>query len=104
MRRILSESWTFIWQPNVLTHAVFFGPPLFSPLFSPLTSSLAKAADVVGSREGFLVRRIGVGAGFSSVPFVVILALVALLIVFLRFVDACSEDQFAGAFLDVERR
>src|ERR687885_34321 len=44
MRRIRSESWTFIWQPKVLMHAVLDPPD-------------------AGAREGFLVKGI-VGPAF----------------------------------------
>jgi hypothetical protein len=73
MRRIRSESCTFIWQPKVLMHAVL--PPEVRP-----------------SPEGFLRR--GIGAVGASV--------VVLFILFLRLVDAGFDGDLSGTALEPE--
>ncbi|MCA1731517.1 MAG: hypothetical protein LC751_19580, partial [Actinobacteria bacterium] len=70
MRRILSESWTFIWQPNVLIHAV-------------LVVCAGEPSPGCRATAGFLVRGMAWRLLF-------LIFFVALLIFFLRFVDSGS--------------
>src|SRR5215217_3190426 len=82
-----SESWTFIWQPKVLMHAVL-----------PMAGARA---------SGFLPRRTGTDrraspAAASQAAFFA--SSVVLLILFLRLVDAGPQDDLAGAFLDLAPR
>src|SRR5215210_1173697 len=95
MRRIRSESWTFIWHPNVLMQAVFAVPP------GATTSSRTR-------RDGFLDSKTGVT---GAAPFVVPLAFIPatsaplmLLILFLRFVHAGPNDDLPGALFDHQPR
>jgi hypothetical protein len=79
-----SESWTFIWQPKVLMHAVFGAPPV-APLEGP------------DPAPGFCERGIGEGCDVLKLS----------LILFLRLVDAGSKGDLSRTdlepdFLDLE--
>src|SRR3712207_5067018 len=79
IRRMRSESWTFIWQPNVRMQAV---------RVSPTAWPLAPRRDA-----GFVEIRTGVAVrGVCAVS----------LIVFLRLVDAGSQRDLARATLQLE--
>src|SRR5215208_1379325 len=80
MRRILSESWTFIWQPKVRMQAV---------LVPSDPEGAVLAARAPGLRE--IVTRVAVGG-----------VAVASLIVFLRLVDADSHGDLSGTALELE--
>src|SRR5919112_5011218 len=77
MRRILSESWTFIWQPKVRMQAV-------------LVPSDLEGADLAPRAPG--LREIVAVSGVT----------VASLIVFLRLVDADSHGDLSGTALELE--
>src|SRR5215207_975244 len=89
MRLIRSESWTFIWQPNVLMHAVLDAPPSGLPSGGP-------AGTGAWVREGFPIS--GIGATFLAVFVVVLLILV------LRLVDVGFQDHLSRARFNVELR
>src|SRR5829696_7714673 len=89
MRRIRSESWTFIWQPKVLIQAILVDSA------SGLPPGGSTAGTVVGVRDGFLTSGIGV---------MFLLVLVILLILFLRFIDLGFQDYLPRARLDVKPR
>ncbi|HEX5975235.1 MAG TPA: hypothetical protein VFY57_08765, partial [Rubrobacteraceae bacterium] len=80
MRRILSESWTFIWQPKVRMQAVLVPSDLEGAALAPRAPGL---------RE--IVTRVAVGG-----------VAVASLIVFLRLVDADSHGDLSGTALELE--
>src|SRR3712207_2796535 len=88
MRRIRSESWTFIWQPKVLIHAVLVDAASVLP-------PGRTAGTGVGARDGFLTSGIGV---------MFLLVWVILLILFLRFIDLCFQDSPPRARLDANPR
>src|SRR5829696_1095148 len=79
MRRIRSESWTFIWQPKVRMQAV---------LVSPGGEGGLPASQ---GPPGFLEIRTGVGVVWA-----------ASLMVFLRFVDAGLHGNLSGTALEPE--
>src|SRR4028119_1418608 len=76
MRRIRSESWTFIWQPKVLMQAVLPEP------------GLPEAAGPAGRG----LEASGTGAGARGVS----------LILFLRFVDPGPHGDLTGPGLDLQ--
>src|SRR5919112_4548769 len=77
MRRILSESWTFIWQPKVRMQAVLVPSDLEGAALAPRAPGLR---EIVAVRGGT----------------------VASLIVFLRLVDADSHGDLSGTALELE--
>src|SRR5215208_7490501 len=81
MRRIRSESWTFIWQPNVRMQAVLV-PSVPEGALAPRASRLREIVTGVAVRVGGVC--------------------VASLIVFLRLVDAGSHGDLSRTALELE--
>src|SRR3712207_1549460 len=79
MRRIRSESWTFIWQPKVLMQAVLPDPGL--PAAGPAAGPAAEGRGLATSGIGFGTRVVSV-------------------ILFLRFVDPGPHGDLPGSGLE----
>src|SRR5215203_3696700 len=97
MRLIRSESCTFIWQPNVLMHAVLDAPPGLAAWLATGLPSGGPAGSGVWVREGFSMS--GIGATSFLAVFVVVL-----LILVLRLVDVGFQDHLSRARFNVELR
>src|SRR5918997_4356715 len=85
MRLIRSESWTFIWQPNVLMHAVLDAPP------GPASGLSSGDPAGTGAWVWEALSMSGIGATSFLALFVVVL-----LILVLRLVDVGFQDHLSG--------